>query len=133
MIHFARRYSKAAYTSQSEHTMSKYFIELATVEYSMVHYMPSIVAAAAVFITMKIKSPKQLNDKLWSANMKYYTNYTLDDLRPVISTLAKVIMDAPKAKEKAVYYKYSTNSFDKVALRPEIYGPVMESLCKSEF
>lgn len=128
VIHFTRRYAKVSNTTQVEHTMSKYFIELASVEYSMVHYLPSQVAAAALFITIKLASPKQPHYKLWSSNMKYYTKYTLDDLRPVISTLAKIIYDAPTAKEKAVYTKYSTNSFDKVALRPELYSAVMTTL-----
>lgn len=105
--------------------MSKYFIELASIDYSMVHYLPSQIAAAAVFITMKLKSPGARDVKLWSANMEFYTQYTLDELRPIIRNLAKIVLNAPKAKEKAVYTKYSTNSFDKVALRPEVSGPTM--------
>lgn len=108
--------------------MSKYFIELASVEYSMVHYLPSKIAAAAVFMTLKLKSPRSNNYKLWSANMKFYTKYELDDLRMVISSLARIVLNAPNAKEQAIYSKYSTNSFDKIALRPDIYGSVMLSL-----
>lgn len=108
--------------------MTKYFIELASVEYSMVHYLPSKIAAAAVFMTMSIQSPNELHTKLWSANMQFYTKYTLVELRPVINHLAKIVLNAPKAKEKAVYSKYSTNSFDKIALRPEIYGQTMINL-----
>lgn len=96
----------------------------------MIHYLPSKVAAAAVFLTMKLKHRNQPNDKLWSPTMKHYTKYTLDDLSPVIRALAQVVLNAPKAKEKAVYSKYSSNSFEKVALRSDIYGSVMEGLCK---
>lgn len=110
--------------------MTKYFIELASIEYSMVHYMPSIVAAAAVFMTIKLKSPLESDQTLWSANMQYYTNYQLDELRPVIGKLANVVLNAANVKEKAVYVKYSTNSYDKVALRPDVCGPVMEQLSK---
>lgn len=108
--------------------MTKYFIELASLEYSMTHYLPSIIAAAAVFITLSLKYPHERPAKLWSANMQFYTKYTLDDLRPVHSRLATIVLNAPKAKEKAVYSKYSTNSFDKIALRSDIYGPVMKAL-----
>lgn len=108
--------------------MTKYFIELASVEYTMVHYLPSKIAAAAVFITMNLKSPNKVDAKLWSRNMQFYTKYTLDDIRPVVSHLAKIVLNAPKAKEKAVYTKYSTNSFDKIALRPDIYGSIMLAL-----
>lgn len=129
VIHFARRFSKAASTTQVEHTISKYFIELASVEYSMVHYLPSKIAAAAVFMTLKLKFPNQSdNSKLWSANMRFYTKYELTDLRSVVSNLAKIVLNAPKSKEKAVYSKYSTNSFDKIALRTDLYGPTMKKL-----
>lgn len=128
VIHFARRFSKAANTTQVEHTMTKYFIELASVEYSMVHFLPSKIAAAAVFMTLKLKYPYRHESKLWSANMKFYTKYELDDLRAVISKLANVVLNAPKAKEQAIYSKYSTNSFDKVALRPDMNGSAMMSL-----
>jgi len=129
VIHFARRYAKASNRSQIDHTMSKYFIELATVEYTLLHYFPSKIAAAAVFISMKMKYRSEPNDKLWSSNMQFYTKYTLEDIRPVVKALAKMIIDAPKAKEKAVYSKYSNSSYEKVALRAEIYGPVMHALC----
>lgn len=130
VIHFARRFSKAANTTQVEHTITKYFIELASVEYSMVHYLPSKIAAAAVFMTLKLKYPNHSdNSKLvWSANMRFYTKYELNDLRSVVSNLAKVVLHAPKSKEKAVYSKYSTNSFDKIALRTDLYGPMMKKL-----
>lgn len=128
VIHFARRFSKAANTTQLEHTMSKYFIELSSIDYSMVHYTPSIIAASAVFMTLKLKSPLERNDKLWSANMQFYTKYKLAELRPVIGCLAKIVLAAQKSKEKAVYTKYATNSFEKVSLRPEIYGTVMIEL-----
>ncbi|XP_037036542.1 G2/mitotic-specific cyclin-B [Bradysia coprophila] len=129
VIHFARRFSKAANISQLEHTMSKYFIELASIDYSMVQYRPSIIAASAVFMTLKLRSPHLSNDKLWSANMQFYTKYKLAELRPVISSLAKIVLNAPKAKEKAVVTKFSTKSYEKVSVRPEIYGPVMASFC----
>lgn len=128
VIHFARRFSKAANTTQLEHTMTKFFIELASIDYSMVHYVPSIVAAAAVFMTMKLKSPQQDDDKIWSLNMQFYSKYKLSEIRPVIGSLAKIVLKVPTAKEKAVLTKYSSNSFEKVALRPELYGPIMEHL-----
>lgn len=42
-IHFLRRYSKAAGAEDEHHAMSKYFIELATVDYELASYRPSEV------------------------------------------------------------------------------------------
>lgn len=43
-IHFLRRFSKAAEAEDNHHAMSKYFLELAMVEYDMSHYKPSEVS-----------------------------------------------------------------------------------------
>lgn len=43
-IHFLRRFSKAAFSEASTHVMSKYFIELASVDYELCKYLPSEVS-----------------------------------------------------------------------------------------
>lgn len=50
-IHFLRRFAKAAHSgniSDNVYLMSKYFIELAAVDYSMVQFLPSEVSGSAV-------------------------------------------------------------------------------------
>lgn len=42
-IHFLRRYSKAAMSDATTHVMSKYFIELAAIDYQLCEYLPSQV------------------------------------------------------------------------------------------
>lgn len=42
-IHFLRRYSKAAKSDAMTHVMSKYFIELAAIDYQLCAYLPSQV------------------------------------------------------------------------------------------
>lgn len=42
-IHFLRRFSKAAQADNATHTLSKYFIELAAVDYKLSEYLPSEV------------------------------------------------------------------------------------------
>lgn len=51
-IHFLRRFAKAAHSgefSDDVYLMAKYFIELAAVDYSMAHYLPSEVSFACCF------------------------------------------------------------------------------------
>lgn len=45
-IHFLRRFSKAAQADGQTHTLSKYFIELAAIDYNLSEYMPSEVSFA---------------------------------------------------------------------------------------
>lgn len=47
-IHFLRRFSKAAEAEDSHHAMSKYFLELAMIEYDMSHYKPSEVGVQII-------------------------------------------------------------------------------------
>lgn len=45
-IHFLRRFSKAAQADGQTHILSKYFIELAAIDYNLSEYLPSEVSAA---------------------------------------------------------------------------------------
>ncbi|TMW42837.1 hypothetical protein DOY81_012083, partial [Sarcophaga bullata] len=70
-IHFLRRFSKAADAEHHHHAMSKYFLELAMIEYDMSHYKPSEIAAAALFLSLNllkenINFSNGLNNKLWN-------------------------------------------------------------------
>ncbi len=53
-LHFLRRLSKAAKSDTVVHTLSKYIIELALVDYSTLAYVPSLVAAGAVWLARKL-------------------------------------------------------------------------------
>lgn len=43
-IHFLRRFSKAAQADGQTHVLSKYFIELAAIDYTLSEYLPSEVS-----------------------------------------------------------------------------------------
>ena len=49
-IQFLRRFSRAAHSDLFMHTLNKYLMELTIPEYNMLKYLPSEIAAAAVFI-----------------------------------------------------------------------------------
>ena len=53
-LHFLRRFSKAARSDSKIHTLSKYITELSLLEYKMLEYLPSQIAAAAVYISRKM-------------------------------------------------------------------------------
>jgi hypothetical protein len=53
-LHFLRRFSRAAGSDGTLHTLSKYIIEVSMLEYSMLKYAPSMIAAAAVYITRRM-------------------------------------------------------------------------------
>ncbi|EDV37611.1 uncharacterized protein Dana_GF11326 [Drosophila ananassae] len=132
-IHFLRRYSKAAGAEDEHHAMSKYFIELATVDYELASYRPSEVAAASLFLSLHLlngnyRASTGFNDKHWTPTLAHYSGYTPTHLRPITRLIAKLARDAPQAKLKAIYNKYQGSKFQKIALRTELSGPLMDSI-----
>lgn len=128
-IHFLRRYSKAANVNGLHHLMSKYFLELITVEYSMAHYKPSEVAAASLLLTLHLFVRRTTyNKELWSTQIQHYSSYSLEHLKPIAQQIARIAKDAPNAKYKAVYNKYTSSKFEKITTRPELNGSIIEKL-----
>ncbi|KAM7342514.1 cyclin B isoform 2-T2 [Cochliomyia hominivorax] len=136
-IHFLRRFSKAADAEDNHHAMSKYFLELAMIEYDMSHYKPSEIAAASLFLSLNLLKensniPSGLNNKHWNSTLEWYSRYSVEHLRPIAKKLASVARNAPHAKLKAVYTKYQASKFQKVSMRSELYSTFMDSVISSK-
>lgn len=136
-IHFLRRFSKAAEAEDDHHAMSKYFLELAMIEYDMSHYKPSEIAAASLFLSLNLlkenaNSSSGLNNKHWNSTLEFYSRYSPEHLRPIAKKIATVARNAPNAKLKAVYTKYQASKFQKVSTRSELYSTLMSSIISSK-
>lgn len=97
-LHFLRRNSKAAHADTKIHTMAKYMMELALTEYECAHWYPSLLAATALYVTIKIL-PEKLD---WSSTLAFYSNYPEDKLQPYAVQLCKVIRNADKSKYQVI-------------------------------
>ncbi|XP_063700924.1 G2/mitotic-specific cyclin-B [Culicoides brevitarsis] len=128
-IHFLRRFSKACKGEDSHHIMAKYLMELASVEYHMCQFHPSEIAAASLYLSLKLfpKSRKTAGS-CWTETLRYYTRYTSAQLRPIVIELLKILKGAPSAKLKAVFNKYSSTKFDKIAVNPALNQVTLEAL-----
>ncbi|XP_077241594.1 G2/mitotic-specific cyclin S13-7-like [Tasmannia lanceolata] len=111
---FLVRFLKAAASDKEMEHMCFFFAELALIQYSMVMYCPSMIAASSVYAaccTLK-KSP------LWSETLKCHTGFSEPQLLDCTKHLVMFHSMAAESKLKAVYRKYSSPERGTVALLP---------------
>merc|ERR1712180_98904 len=65
-IHFLRRFSKAGDVDVLQHSLAKYAIELALVEYDLVPVPGSKLAASALCLSLMLLEPKEKEATVWS-------------------------------------------------------------------
>uniref|UniRef100_A0A336L1A0 CSON002746 protein n=1 Tax=Culicoides sonorensis TaxID=179676 RepID=A0A336L1A0_CULSO len=135
-IHFLRRFSKASKGEDTNHILAKYIMELAAVEYSLCPFHPSEIAASALYLSLKLfptgKVDRQTGS-IWTETLQHYTKYTSAHLRPIVIEMLKILRVAPTSmtKLKAVYNKYSSTKFDKIAENSALSPAILDQLLKS--
>ncbi|XP_028954464.1 cyclin-A1-4-like isoform X3 [Malus domestica] len=114
---FLRRFCFAAQkTSEvpSEHfwCLVSYIAELSLVEYSMLCYAPSLIAASAAFLAKYILSPLK---KPWNSTLRHYTLYQASDLSDCVKALHHLCCNGCGSNLPAVREKYSQHKYKFVA------------------
>ncbi|KAK7116742.1 hypothetical protein V1264_002371 [Littorina saxatilis] len=122
-LHFLRRNSKAGQVDATKHTLAKYMMELTITEYDMVHLPPSQIAAAALYLSIKL-----LDNSPWTETLAYYSTYSEDHLQPLATKLAGLVHKAETSKLTAIRTKYSTSKLMKISQIPELKSPLITEL-----
>lgn len=118
--------------------MSKYLLEVAAIHYDSLRFMPSMLAAAAVYLARVMHAPAddeqpqmsasvesdkaalhrlpkhpQLKPFVWGATLRHYTGYNRQDIHAAVIALARWAREiaAPGCKLNAVFRKYSKKFF----------------------
>jgi hypothetical protein len=102
--------------------LAHYLVELALVDYSMLAYTPSQLAAAAVFTAMRVlhlggPSTASLS---WGGLLCRFSGCSSGTLRACSNALAALQRKAPNTTLKAVHKKYSSSKYSEVAKLPPI-------------
>lgn len=115
-LHFLRRYSKAAGSDYNVHTLCKYLIELVLVDMKMVKFLPSEIAAGAVYVAraMTQKAP------LWTPTLHHYTTYSEEHVRGIAMEINGLLKKAQKSSLRAVQKKYASEKYAEVANIPVV-------------
>ncbi|XP_072297884.1 G2/mitotic-specific cyclin-B2-like isoform X2 [Eucyclogobius newberryi] len=124
-LHFLRRASKVASSDVERHTLAKYLMELTLLDYDMVHFRPSEIAAAALCLSQLL-----LKELPWSPTQQHYSTYDEAHLRPIVQLIAKNVVQVNdgNGKFKAVKNKYSSSKLMKVALIPQLSSAVVRNM-----
>ncbi|CAL8378583.1 unnamed protein product [Boreogadus saida] len=124
-LHFLRRASKAANSDVEKHTLAKYLMELTLVDFAMVHYRPSEIAAASLCLSQLL-----LEDLPWSPTQHHYATYDECHLKPIMQHMAKnvVTVNGGQTKFQAVKNKYSSSKLMKISLIPHLKSSALMAM-----
>ncbi|PKU77760.1 cyclin-A2-1-like isoform X1 [Dendrobium catenatum] len=121
---FLRRFLRAAQVSYSVPSlplgyMANYLSELTLVEYSFVKFVPSVIAASAVFLA---RWTLDQSDQPWNCTLQHYTSYKALDLKSVVLQMHYLQQNSCNSPLSAVRDKYIQEKYERVACRvsPEL-------------
>ncbi|KAK1319694.1 hypothetical protein QJS10_CPB04g00466 [Acorus calamus] len=111
---FLVRFLKAALADKEMEDMVFFYAELGLMQYGMISYCPSMIAASAVYAARCTlnKCP------CWNATLKRHTGFSEEQLMDCAKLLALSHSMVEGSKLKVVYRKYSGSQHGEVALHP---------------
>ncbi|XP_012464791.1 G2/mitotic-specific cyclin-2 isoform X6 [Gossypium raimondii] len=104
---FMRRFLKAAQSNKKLELLSFFMIELCLVEYEMLKFPPSLLAAAAIFTAQCTIG----GFKHWSKTCEWYTNYKEEQLVDCSRMMVTFHQKAGTGKLTGVQRKYCTSKY----------------------
>lgn len=115
-LHFLRRYSKAAGSDYTLHTLCKYLIELMLIDVKLLKFPPSLIAAGSVYLAraMTQRSP------LWTSTLEHYSTYPEQQVRGCALEMNELLKKSQKSSLKAIRKKYAMPKFGQVAELPVV-------------
>ncbi|XP_069480483.1 G2/mitotic-specific cyclin-B2-like isoform X2 [Ambystoma mexicanum] len=111
-----------------QHTLAKYLMELVLVDYDMVHFRPSEVAAAALCLAQKA-----LEQGTWDCTTQHYTGYAEENLLLIMKHMAKNVIRVNNnlTKNVAIKNKYASSKLLKISTISCLKSELIENLYTS--
>ncbi|CAH8356193.1 unnamed protein product [Eruca vesicaria subsp. sativa] len=115
---FLRRFLRAA---QASHVMpsvemeflANYLTELTLIEYEFLKYLPSVIAASAVFLA---KWTMNQSSHPWNPTLEHYTTYKASDLKACVQGLQELQLNTKGCPLNSIRMKYKQDKFKSVAV-----------------
>lgn len=83
-------------------TLARYILEHSLMDYTMIRFSDSKMAAAALLLALLMKDLGG-----WNSTLEYYSGYKLDDIRDICNLLNQGLHKKHKEALKTVHSKYS--------------------------
>ncbi len=109
-MNFLRRISKADNYDVQTRTLGKYLLEISLVDHRFIGMYPSLISAAAMYLSRKI-----LNRGTWDANLIHYSGgYDVDDIIVVCEMMMDYLVQP--ITHEAFFKKYASKRFMKASI-----------------
>ncbi|GMG18444.1 unnamed protein product [[Candida] boidinii] len=109
-MNFLRRISKADDYDVQSRTIGKYLLEISIIDHKFIGFLPSLCAAASMYI-----SRKMLGKFEWSPNLIHYSGgYKESDMKEVCEMIMEYLV-SPIVHEE-FFKKYASRKFMKVSM-----------------
>ncbi|XP_057959362.1 cyclin-A2-1-like [Malania oleifera] len=114
---FLRRFLQAAQVSSKVpclelELLANYLAELTLVEYSFLEFLPSLIAASAVFLA---KWTLDQSEHPWNATLEHYSSYNALELRAIVLAMHDLQLNTSGCSLNAIREKYKQQKFNCVA------------------
>jgi G2/mitotic-specific cyclin 1/2 len=107
-IHFLRRASKADGYNIQTRTVAKYFIEISCVEWRLLGTVPSLIAAAAIWLARLV-----LDRDEWTPNLQHYASYTEEAIIPTANIMLNFVLRP--IRHECFFNKYASKKYMKAS------------------
>ncbi|XP_078149803.1 cyclin-A2-1-like isoform X2 [Carex rostrata] len=104
---FLRRYLQCTNASpqaqQNLELVARYLAELTLLDYNFLRYLPSVIAASAVYLAKWALDP---SSHPWNENLRIQTGYNSKDLKICVQNLKKFQKNIRKSDYNTIYMKF---------------------------
>lgn len=115
---FMKRFLKLTQSDEETDRLSFFFMELCLVEYAMLRYQPSMLAAAAVYTAHCTLG----RTPCWNGSIELHSSYSESQLWECAKMMVNYHQKAGEGKLTCVHRKYSASKYDRVAkIEPALF------------
>ncbi|XP_074042550.1 G2/mitotic-specific cyclin-B2-like [Leptinotarsa decemlineata] len=132
-LRFLRSFNEIAGVQSEHHSLRKFILELALLEYKTCYMKPSLQAAAAHCLAVGILGGTIDLSQLWTPSLIHYTNYRFSEFENVVVSLAKILIRTNSCKFHAtIRKKYAHQRYSRISYNPALCGPLVKQLATAD-